>query len=546
MKKLLFSVALIAASFTTVAQVGVGTVSPKATLDIQGSAATATVVDGLIIPRLTANQLALKTGYGAEQNGALVYITEPPIDGAGNTVDENGQTILLTGEFINVVKKGLHSYRYDTENNKGSWSNLEGFYLDLESGRDAAFTTPGGRTGLVFNAQKLANYSRFNMINWYDEVEENRSFSLGYSSELGNSPTTLVFRNSHGVLVGNNRDLVHPSAKLEVRSTTQGFLPPVMTDAQIAAIESPAEGLMVYCTTCPTKGIHVFDGSTFKQIVDGSDAVPGSSLIAAAKYPAQGQLTVEDFTDNNINNTIVANLLAYEATIARRPNVMFSELQTIVDDINELIEANDTNDSTAADAIIAPTGDIYHDRNIGATARATSLDQTSAIGNMYQWGRKDIFTSAFDHTDANNIQVGPVTSVDEANGNFAGKFITSESTDYITGGSFETRWNIGTDENPIKNTTNDPCISGFRVPSRLEITGLSNLLDTPADGLALMGLSNNGFRSRNEGRLVLLNDRGYIWYSAPQGLLITLSPANAVRLSSIQSSRATVVRCIRE
>ena len=47
--------------------------------------------------------------------------------------------------------------------------------------------------------------------------------------------------------VGNvNED---PSAILEVVSTTQGFLPPVMTTTQKDAITTPAEGLVVYDVT---------------------------------------------------------------------------------------------------------------------------------------------------------------------------------------------------------------------------------------------------------------------------------------------------------
>jgi hypothetical protein len=44
------------------------------------------------------------------------------------------------------------------------------------------------------------------------------------------------------------------SAKLEVSSTTQGFLPPRMTDAQKMAIQSPAQGLMIYFTDCGSYG----------------------------------------------------------------------------------------------------------------------------------------------------------------------------------------------------------------------------------------------------------------------------------------------------
>jgi len=39
------------------------------------------------------------------------------------------------------------------------------------------------------------------------------------------------------------------SALVDITSTTMGFLPPRMTDAQMAAIASPAEGLVVYNTT---------------------------------------------------------------------------------------------------------------------------------------------------------------------------------------------------------------------------------------------------------------------------------------------------------
>ena len=43
---------------------------------------------------------------------------------------------------------------------------------------------------------------------------------------------------------------VNTSAKLEVSSTIQGFLPPRMTSTQRDAIASPAQGLMIFCTDC--------------------------------------------------------------------------------------------------------------------------------------------------------------------------------------------------------------------------------------------------------------------------------------------------------
>jgi len=54
----------------------------------------------------------------------------------------------------------------------------------------------------------------------------------------------------------------NPSAVMDMTSTTKGFLPPRMTSAQIAAIKSPAEGLMVYNTD--QQCMMVYSNSAFK------------------------------------------------------------------------------------------------------------------------------------------------------------------------------------------------------------------------------------------------------------------------------------------
>lgn len=56
-----------------------------------------------------------------------------------------------------------------------------------------------------------------------------------------------------------------PSAKLQVNSTTKGFLPPRMTEAQKNAIASPAAGLLVYQTDA-TAGYYYYNGSAWTAI----------------------------------------------------------------------------------------------------------------------------------------------------------------------------------------------------------------------------------------------------------------------------------------
>lgn len=71
---------------TVQAQVGVGTTSPKTTLDITGQPTDATALDGVIAPRLTGDQLRAKT-YTATETAAIVYVTAADTAPAGQTVD---------------------------------------------------------------------------------------------------------------------------------------------------------------------------------------------------------------------------------------------------------------------------------------------------------------------------------------------------------------------------------------------------------------------------------------------------------------------------
>jgi hypothetical protein len=66
--------------------------------------------------------------------------------------------------------------------------------------------------------------------------------------------------------VGVNTTNPDPSAILDVESTTSGFLPPRMTEIQMNDINSPAEGLIVYCTDCFSNGLQSFDGVKWQSI----------------------------------------------------------------------------------------------------------------------------------------------------------------------------------------------------------------------------------------------------------------------------------------
>jgi hypothetical protein len=82
---------------------------------------------------------------------------------------------------------------------------------------------------------------------------------------------TFFARGFNGaLLVGTTANVSDPnlSAVLEASSTTQGFLPPRMTNAQRTAISSPAVGLMVYQTDS-TEGTYEYISSGWRIINGG-------------------------------------------------------------------------------------------------------------------------------------------------------------------------------------------------------------------------------------------------------------------------------------
>jgi hypothetical protein len=111
MKKII-SVISICTSSIAFAQTGINTETPKATLDITAKK-EALSIDGLLPPRLTRAELTEKgnTLYGAEQDGAIIYIN----DASGG--DRQSQREYIEG-------KGLYIFDAEASNKEGRWMCL--------------------------------------------------------------------------------------------------------------------------------------------------------------------------------------------------------------------------------------------------------------------------------------------------------------------------------------------------------------------------------------------------------------------------------------
>lgn len=102
-------------------------------------------------------------------------------------------------------------------------------------------------------------------------------------------------------------------------------------------------------------------------------------------------------------------------------------------------------------------------------------------GKMYQWGRKyglgyhnEDYTS---EPKANTAETWNGENGAEDPGTFYVHSSTSKfGYDWIVEGS-DMYWNLGTDENPVKNRQFDPCPEGWRIPTSFELNSLLKYAD---------------------------------------------------------------------
>jgi uncharacterized protein (TIGR02145 family) len=87
--------------------------------------------------------------------------------------------------------------------------------------------------------------------------------------------------------VGINADgsAANASAMLDVSSTTIGFLPPRMTNAQRTAISEPAAGLMVWCTDCGVSGeMQVYNGVIWMNFSGAAALSPCGAFVSPGVF----------------------------------------------------------------------------------------------------------------------------------------------------------------------------------------------------------------------------------------------------------------------
>ena len=288
------------------------------------------------------------------------------------------------------------------------------------------------------------------------------------------------------------------SAMLEVSSTTKGLLPPRMAGADRNNISNPATGLMIWCTDCGTKGeMQVYNGTAWTNMTGGATSVfmsvpdapttvvasPGntSASVAFTAPVNNGNTPITSYTVTSSPGNITAtgsaspilvsgltNGTTYTFTVVATNARGNSVPSTASAGVVPYLFTCGTNVTFAYNGASVTYGTISYnsrcwlDRNLGASRVATSVNDASAHGDYFQWGRG---------ADGHQLINSPTTTVLSATD-------VPGNNSYILSPGGTGDWRSTPNNNLWQGVsgTNNPCPYGFRLPTAAEyswVTGVT-------------------------------------------------------------------------
>ena len=220
-----------------------------------GAQASVTASQGVAIGRLattsTANGFALGNALAKLQiGGNFIPTARIHVRGLGST---SATTSLLVQ---NSAGTAALTIKDDLNVSIPTWLGVGG-----------ATAQSGAGEKLIVNGAQIINGPAASSTFMIFQVTASNKIIFGMEAAIGgsvNNAMTYVYGNNSHVLYTNNIERITTtgggnvligtttdvaSSLMTLASTTKGFLPPRMTDAQIRAILTPAEGLVAYNTT---------------------------------------------------------------------------------------------------------------------------------------------------------------------------------------------------------------------------------------------------------------------------------------------------------
>ena len=194
------------------------------------------------------------------------------------------------------------------------------------------------------------------------------------------------------------------------------------------------------------------------------------------------------------------------------------------------------NPTLVVDVTNPTTGKTWMDRNLGATQVATSSTDAAAYGDLYQWGR-----GSDGHQCRTSATTTTLSATDQPG---HGNFVLAPNSPYD--------WRSPQNANLWQgvNGVNNPCPSGYRVPSQIELDNerLSWGTNNPAGALVSpLKLPIAGYRDNGSGGLGNVGTYGNYWSSTVSSTLsrsLDFSTSDAL-LDVNRRAYGFSVRCVK-
>ncbi len=149
---------------------------------------------------------------------------------------------------------------------------------------------------------------------------------------------SFLISNAQSVAIGTIR--ADASAKLDITSTSKGFLPPRMTFAQRNSISNPAKGLIIYCTDyLSNKKWQIFNGTKWTNMIgdDAQDPIKVGDVFGGGKVGYLFKLGDPGYVAGQVHGIIaavedqsIASEIGGEGSSQWRPGVNYTIGETPV------------------------------------------------------------------------------------------------------------------------------------------------------------------------------------------------------------------------
>lgn len=325
------------------------------------------------------------------------------------------KAVLLSGILLSVFTYTYSQVAINADNSDAHPSAM----LDIKSSNKglliprvslASIIQTPAKGLMVYQTENPEGFYFYNGTSWKP---------MGTSSSQPIGETSLTQSGENIILDGGTfavgTYVPDASAALEISSSTQGFLPPRMTETNMNNISSPAEGLVVYNTT--SKQLQVYDGTSWIAAGNGSGSGGNSGSLSGLS-----DLNVTSPTDNSIlqynsstgkwEDTPVSSLSQNTTMVEGWPDALLCDgwilLPHAIGSNSAIYEMNFTSDASNRRY-------IQFDNNKKSTIKSTAFPFTNSCYNktieqLYSEGKAFNFTGALGAAVYNNTPIGVIQS----------------------------------------------------------------------------------------------------------------------------------------